>query len=353
MRWDLFNRTWIGVAAPDIYGEIAFNDDALPSAARERLKARQAVRIQEELAGKIILIDFWDYSCINCINTLPYLKTWWKRYRQYDFLILGIHTPEFEFGGDADNVRDAVIRFGLNYPVISDPQYITWHRYRNNVWPRKFLVDKQGIIQYDHRGEGEYQETEAKIQELIRQVQPQASFEEVMPPLQAKDKPGAVCLPATPEIYLGVARGVAANEEHLQPNVNFTYHLPVNIPLHGWALAGQWRVQEQEVVHGRSGHETEDRLVIHYIAAEVFAVMRTLDLSPVRVVITQDGQPLPEANRGEDAQFLNGQSLVEVTTDRFLYRLVKNPTHGEHSLELSTDSDQLALHTFTFGTTCQ
>lgn len=350
--WKLFDRSLVDDRAPDISGEFWLNATALPEAARRRVAEEKPLRFGHELAGKVVLVDFWDYSCINCVRTLPYLKQWWRRYQDKDFLILGVHTPEFEFGKIAENVKDAALRFALDYPVVSDPDYVTWKRYHNNVWPRELIVDSQGVIQYDHRGEGAYQEKEAKIQELISQLHPQAQFGEPVKPVRETDAPGAVCLPTTPEIYLGFKRGQSAHSGGLKAEAAAHYQVPSDVSLHSWALQGQWRVMPEEAIHGQQSRPGQDFLVLHYLATEVFAVMRSLDGSPLTVFITQDDQPLTEENQGEDVEIVDDRSRMVVKEDR-LYQLVKNPRHGEFTLKLAVESDQLALHTFTFGTSCQ
>jgi thiol-disulfide isomerase/thioredoxin len=165
--WRLFDTTLVGKRAPDIGGEQWFNIDGLPAPALKKAQTGEPLRFSEDLKGYVVIVHFWDYACINCIHTLPYLVAWWRRYRESRFLIIGVHTPEFEAAKDPENVESAILRFDLEYPVVTDPDYTTWHRYRNKVWPRDVIVDQQGIIQYDHRGEGAYAEKEAVLQQLL------------------------------------------------------------------------------------------------------------------------------------------------------------------------------------------
>lgn len=162
-----FRTSLVGGRAPDISGEAWFNVTSLPEVARKKVLAGGDLRFREELAGLVTVVQFWDYSCINCLHTLPHLREWWKRWREEKFLIIGVHTPEFEFAHDADKVESAVLRFELSYPVVSDPDFVTWQRYGNKVWPRILIVDLRGVIRLDRKGEGGYEEMEAKIEELL------------------------------------------------------------------------------------------------------------------------------------------------------------------------------------------
>ena len=167
-----------------------------------------------ELRGRVVLIDFWTYSCINCIRTIPYLNEWHTKYADDGLVIIGVHTPEFEFEKNYDNVNAAVARYGIEYPVVQDNEYATWRAYKNNFWPRKYIVDKEGVIRYDHIGEGGYEETEHVIQTLLG--------------IDGTVTSGA--LPdfskiGTPELYLGYgyARAPLGNPEGFVADSTITY----------------------------------------------------------------------------------------------------------------------------------
>ncbi|MCC8392706.1 thioredoxin family protein [Paraburkholderia sp. MMS20-SJTR3] len=123
----------------------------------------------QQLRGKVVLVDFWTYSCINCANTLPYVKSWNQKYKDQGLTVIGVHTPEYPFERDTGNVKTAIKRLGITYPVAQDNQYATWNAYNNQYWPAFYLIDKKGRIVYSHFGEGEYAQTEAKIQALLAQ----------------------------------------------------------------------------------------------------------------------------------------------------------------------------------------
>lgn len=168
-----FSQSLIGKPALPIEGEAWFNAQALPPAGASDVADGKILNVVPNLRGFVTLIHFWDYNCIHCLNELPFIKNWWQRYRDHRFLIIGVHTPEFAFAKDSDKVQSAVMRFGLTYPVVSDPNYITWSRYKNTAWPRQVLCDAGGIIRFDNIGEGEHETKEVHIQELIRVAQGQ------------------------------------------------------------------------------------------------------------------------------------------------------------------------------------
>ncbi len=168
MSW-FFNSSLVGKRAPEISGQPWFNATALPQGVQEKIKRGEPIVISQDLAGYVVLIDFWDYSCIHCINEMPHVKEWWHKYKNQKFLIIGVHTPEFEFAKDPEKVESAILRFEMDYPVASDPEYATWRRYRNEAWPRELIVDMRGIVRYDRRGEGDYEKKESVIQQLLKE----------------------------------------------------------------------------------------------------------------------------------------------------------------------------------------
>lgn len=347
----LLSSSLVGSKAPDISGSTWFNASSLSPAAQKKISAGEPLSFPDDLTGSIVLIDFWDYSCINCINTLPYLREWWKRYRTYNFFIIGVHTPEFEFGKEPDKVQSALLRFDIGYPVISDPAYETWKRYDNNVWPREILVDHTGKIRYDHKGEGSYQVTEKKIQDLIHGLHPQAKFDNPLTPVKETDEVGAVCYPMTPEVYLGYGRGRPVNGVADIKDRVASYEMPRSLRVHQWGLAGSWEIKKEEVVSA-TDPDVASSLMIRYEATELFAVMRAVDGKTLRVEIRQDDLPLTEETVGEDVTLSNDKTYVTVREDR-LYKLIKNLSHGQHQVELLPEQAGVAFHTFTFGSSCK
>src|ERR1043166_9433641 len=167
-----------------------------------------------QLRGRAVLVDFWDYTCVNCIRTLPYVKAWHERYKDVGLTVIGVHTPEFTFAQYESNVERGVRDFGLTYPIVIDSNYEIWKAFANRGWPSKFLLDKEGYLRYAHVGEGNYRECEEVIQELLREIDPDVLLPELMAPVREEDILGAICYPPTPELYLGHRRGRIRSEEH-------------------------------------------------------------------------------------------------------------------------------------------
>jgi thiol-disulfide isomerase/thioredoxin len=190
--------------------------------------------------GKVVLIDFWTYSCINCIRTFPYLNSWNQKYKDLGLIIIGVHTPEFEFEKDYNNVKDAIEKYNITYPVVQDNNYATWKAFNNRFWPRKYLMDSEGYIRYDHIGEGAYEETELKIQELL------AEIGENIDEIKTSEDEIEIRFTTTPELYAGfnfaLSRGQnIGNSEGIQPNSRINYTLPEEIIKDIIYLEGEWQ----------------------------------------------------------------------------------------------------------------
>jgi cytochrome c biogenesis protein CcdA/thiol-disulfide isomerase/thioredoxin len=214
------------------------------------------------LRGKVVLIDFWTYSCINCLRTLPYLKDWDARYRSKGLVIVGVHTPEFDFEHDLGNVREAVDRLGVRYPVALDNDYGTWNAYSNQYWPAEYLVDQSGHVRHIHFGEGEYEQTERLIRLLLR-----AGGASRLPvPTDDIDRtPQGV---RTPETYLGYFRLDRFDSDKLVVQRPYDYRLPTALPRDHWAYGGRWTVESERAVSGDGA-----RLQLHFYARKVHLVL--------------------------------------------------------------------------------
>lgn len=333
----MMRMTMEGVRAPEISGEEGDWINSPPL----RLK---------NLIGQVVLVDFWDYTCVNCIRTLPYIKEWYERYKNWDFTIIGIHTPEFEFAKLRQNVEDAVRRFDIKYPVLLDSNRVNWDNFTNRYWPRHLLIDTQRRIVHDHIGEGGYGETEGAIQREIRRVHPEAVLPERLEPLRPEDAYGAVCYPMTPETYAGFDRGQLGNLEGYQPNVAHTYSDPGRHIDGVIYLRGTWKAMPEALIHVRETPDYEDYLVLRYHAIEVNAVIKPEHgASPFDVYIQQNDRPLTREDAGEDVKFLdNGEAYIRVDTPR-MYNLVRNRIFDSYELKLSTSSDAFGIYAFTFG----
>ena len=288
-----------------------------------------------DLRGKVVLIDFWTYTCINCIRTFPYLKEWHNKYSDKGFVIIGVHTPEFEFEKDYNNVKMAVEKYGIKYPVVLDNDYKTWNAYKNQFWPRHYLIDANGLIRYDHIGEGGYEETEKKIQELLGEMGSKANQEISKPPNAVDINPIKV---NTPEIYLGYkfARVPLGNSEGFQIEKVVNYTLPSKIEPNRVYLNGTWKnnADNMELV------SDEGDGVLAYSAKAVNIVAGRNSSLEVFV----DGKIADETTRGSDAIGY----IVNVNDNR-LYNLVFAKEYGVHLIQIKVKGKGFQIYTFTFG----
>jgi cytochrome c biogenesis protein CcdA/thiol-disulfide isomerase/thioredoxin len=215
----------------------------------------------EGLRGKVVLVDFWTYSCVNCLRTLPFLRAWDKAYRNEGLQIVGVHTPEFAFEHEADNVRSAVDRLGVRYAVAIDNDYGTWNAYGNQYWPAKYLIDREGHIRFVHFGEGSYGETERVIRSLLAE-RPAAS------PVSAAIAEAMPSREATPETYLGYQRLMGLANAAVAPDRDAPYQLPAKLAENQLAYGGRWRVEAERAIAGENA-----RLRLHFRAKEVNLVL--------------------------------------------------------------------------------
>ncbi|MBS1886395.1 MAG: cytochrome c biogenesis protein DipZ [Actinobacteria bacterium] len=282
------------------------------------------------LRGKVVLIDFWTYSCINCIRTLPYLNAWNKRYAKDGLVIVGVHTPEFPFEREASNVAEAIKTDGIEYPVVQDNEMGTWNAYENLYWPAEYFVDAKGQVRFAHFGEGEYGEKEQVIRELLTEAG--------HPPGKALSgahgmaaEPGVT----TPESYLGAARATNFTNGLIRPGrQTFTLQKPGENQL---SYGGEWTIAEQPVT-ARKGA----RLDLNFGARRVYLVLGSPG-RPRRIKVLLDGRPIAAADDGADVH--NG--YVKVTSQR-LYNLVELPKVEHHVLELVPEAG-VQGYAFTFG----
>jgi thiol-disulfide isomerase/thioredoxin len=211
-----------------------------------------------QLRGKVVLIDFWTYSCINCLRTLPHLKAWDAAYRKDGLVIIGVHTPEFAFEHVTSNVRDAVRRLGIRYPVVQDNRYETWDNYANQYWPAEYLVDRNGRLRHTHFGEGEYRTTEALIRRLIHARGPGAAAIADATPTE----------PLTPESYLGYRQIGSYTGSQIVPNKTTRYTFAKSLFANAYSYDGVWRVDAEKIVAGPGA-----RLRLNFQAKDVYIVL--------------------------------------------------------------------------------
>ncbi len=314
-----------GVKAPEIIpGGVWFNSDPLTLA---------------ELKGKVVIIDFWTYSCINCQRTLPYLRAWNEKYgpnsplaaqgKDKGLVIIGVHAPEFEFEKSEKNVAQAIKDFQLTYPIVQDNDFATWKAYSNKYWPAKYFIDKDGYVRYSHFGEGAYDESEKVIQELLKEAGTTDVTSEINNPtyqIQAK----------TPEIYLGYDRiEHFASLETIKKDMLGTYTAPQSLRNNEFAYSGSWNVMN-EYANPQKG----SILTLNFDAKEVFLVMRTKGApAKVKVYLDDKMQDFGEDNKG---------GVVTLDADR-LYKLINLSVPGRHILRLEFEDSNAELFAFTFG----
>jgi len=308
----------------------------------------------DALRGKIVLVDFWEYTCVNCLKELPYVKTWYNRYKQYGFEIVGVHTPEFTFSGETANVAAANQRLGVTWPVVLDGDKQIWQRYQNAFWPHEYLFDVDGRLALDHVGEGDYPAMERKIQDLIRAAHPGVTLPAPMEllPGDSYAKPGAVCYPQTQEVYVGVWRAaemaLGSREGYHQGQV-VTYHDSGRNHLDGLVyLRGPWFNAEQAMVHARTDEPADDHLDLRYHAIQVVSVLKPESGKPITVYVDQDGKSIERQNAGADIRYDSmGRAYVLVDTPR-AYEIVMNRHYGHHDLRLRPVEYGLGVYTFAF-----
>lgn len=287
-----------------------------------------SITMKELVGKKVVLVDFMTYSCINCQRTFPYMTAWYTKYKDMGLEIVGIHTPEFAFEKDITNVREAMKKFGITYPVVLDNEYATWRAYGNQYWPRKYLIDIHGNIVYDHIGEGAYEETEMKIRELLDErarvlgeAMPQDS-----PELAVKSIAESQSFAKSPETYFGALRNELLANGKRKTVGSQDFLLPKTILSNKLYFTGTWSITQE---YARS--EADASVLYTYSAKEVY-IVADAD-TPIQVDIFQDGKII---------------KTITVQKSQ-LYTLISNTEPGEHQLELRPKQPGVRFYAFTFG----
>ena len=297
-----------------------------------------------DLAGKVVLVQFWTFSCINWLRTLPYVSAWAERYRDHGLVVIGAHTPEFRFEQDIENVRRAASGLKVDYPIALDPNYAVWRAFDNNYWPALYFVDAEGQIRHHHFGEGDYEQSERVIQRLLADAGAAKIGEELV----AVDPQGIEAAAdwenlGTPETYVGYARGEnLASPGGVLPDARRTYDAPPELRLNRWALSGEWAIQSQAAV---SGSENA-KVVFRFRARDLNLVMGipgTPEPAAFRVLL--DGAP-PGAAHGLDVD-ADGRGVL---AEQRVYQLVRQPGRvGERTFEITFAEPGAHAYVFTFG----
>jgi cytochrome c biogenesis protein CcdA/thiol-disulfide isomerase/thioredoxin len=298
----------------------------------------------EELRGKVVLVDFWTYSCINCLRTLPYLRSWWQKYRAHGLVIIGVHTPEFAFERNVDNVRRAVHDLSITYPVAVDSGYAIWSAFLNNYWPADYFIDDNGQIRGHAFGEGDYDQSERRIQSLLRA----AGFADVPSDLVSARGAGVEAAPdadevQSPETYVGYDR---AQSEISTPNAVHDaaqeYRTPKSIQLNQWGLDGTWTVEGEKALLTRA----PGRISFRFHARDLHLVLGPAsDGKPVRYRVLLDGAA-PIQSHGVDTD-ADGRGVVR---EQRLYQLIRQsgPVQ-DRTFTIEFEDPGVQAFSFTFG----
>ncbi|HEX5338726.1 MAG TPA: cytochrome c biogenesis protein DipZ, partial [Gallionella sp.] len=271
----------------------------------------------EMLRGKVVLIDFWTYSCINCLRSLPYVKAWDAKYRAQGLVVIGVHAPEFAFEKDQQNVEQAVRELGITYPVAMDNQYAIWNAFRNRYWPAHYLIDAQGRMRYESFGEGEYRETERMIQALLKEAHQGrlAAGDEFVQVTGTGAAAAAAGMETSPETYLGYARQQnLASPETVRNDAASRYTAPAKLAPDQWSLSGTWLVSNESVALQAAGGAISYR----FRGRDLHLVMGSRSGKPVRFNVTLDGAT-PGADHGEDID-AEGNGVLR---EQRLYQLIR------------------------------
>jgi len=297
--------------------------------------------LTEKIEDSVVLYDIWTYSCINCIRTLPYITSWDEKYADQGLLVIGIHSPEFEFEKNPENVKIAIEKYGINYPVVLDNDMKTWKAFENNYWPRKYIADHEGNLRYDHIGEGGYQETEKIIQQLL---------DERANAIGIKISPAISLVPLeefehtlfrTPELYFGYKfaqnRNQLGSQEGFQPGRTVAYAEPSNIELNKFYPIGDWKNHED----GMELATSNGSIKLSFNAKEVNIVTE----NNAQLEVFLDGVPLTEKYSGTD--IVSGNQLI--VSDPGMYNIIDSDTSISHIMEIQVNGKGFQAFTFTFG----
>jgi thiol-disulfide isomerase/thioredoxin len=330
----------------------------------------------QRLKGNVVLVDFWTYSCINCIRTIPYINDWYEKYSDKGLTIVGIHTPEFEFEKNLNNVKSAVDKFQIKYPVLQDNDKGTWNAYENSYWPRKYILDTEGNIRYDHIGEGAYSETEKVLQYLLAERAAKMGKTEItfsnnisnstVSAGGGNSKASEIDFSKiqTPEIYLGyqLAQERLGNIENFQPDRTVSYTIARNNNNTDFKpnvvyLEGQWKNNPDNI----ELQSEKGRMVLNYSAKSVnivaggphgtigqVSIDNFTNLPDGPKSIPSSSSSLLQKTKKGGADISDGTSQFSIDNQR-LYNLVKNNEYGQHVVTVDITGKGFKLYTFTFG----
>lgn len=303
------------------------------------VNTEKAISLKNLVGKKVILLDFVTYSCINCQRTFPYLNAWHETYGDKGLEIIGIHTPEFAFEHKIENVREAAKKFGLKFPLVLDNDYATWNAYGNNYWPRKYLIDIDGYVVYDHIGEGAYTETESKIQDLLRERKIRLEEESQSLPktlTQPEAEEPYRGLGGSPETYFGSLRNKNPGIIEKQEGDIITFKAPERPVKNKLYLIGKWKITDEYA----QAYSQDAKVLYRYKAQKVFLVADAG--KPITTRVLEDMAAVK--NAGSDMK--NGTITIQ---NEDLYRIIENTQGEDHLLEIYFDEPGVRLYAFTFG----
>ena len=296
-----------------------------------------------ELRGRVVAFQFWTYTCINWLRTLPYVRAWARKYREHGLVVVGVHTPEFSFEKDVTNVRRAIADRDIGYPVAVDSDYAIWEAFANNYWPALYLVDADGHIRYHHYGEGEYSHTEMVIQRLLADGGVTGLGRDLVPASGDGAEAAADWADLwTPETYVGLLRtGNFASPQGPVLNQPRDYTLPDRLELNHWAPSGNWTLGAEGAVLNEAG----GRIAYRFHARDLHLVMGALSGADVRFRVTIDGEPAGSAH-GVDVD----KEGLGTASQRRLYQLVRQPLPiADREFQIEFLDAGAAVYAFTFG----
>src|SRR5574337_385174 len=296
--------------------------------------------LKAKMKDKVVLYDFWTYSCINCIRTFPYLKAWNDKYADKGLLIIGVHSPEFEFEKDPNNVKMAVQKYGLTYPIVMDSDHKTWDAFSNRYWPAEYITDDLGHIRHTHFGEGEYDQTEKVIQQLLDQRAKRLGLNTTADQSLVNLESHEFSMYQTPELYFGYdfadGRNYFGNPEGFQPEKTVSYTIPSNLEKDHFYLDGQW----QNLHDSMKLSSDNGKIVLPYTAQDVHIVATGPDTT---IQVLLDGKPVTSDDAGQDTK--NGVTTI---AENRLYNIISSKQAGSHTLTI-IGHPGFEIYTFTFG----
>ncbi|MCV0367397.1 MAG: redoxin domain-containing protein [Nitrosopumilus sp.] len=297
--------------------------------------------LKKQIENKVVLYDIWTYSCINCVRTLPYITAWDDKYEEQGLLVIGIHSPEFEFEKNPENVKMAIEKYGIEYPVVMDNDMETWKAFENRYWPRKYIADHEGYIRYDHIGEGGYQETEKIIQQLLEERNASLGIQMASSGPLVELEEFEHTMFRTPELYFGYNfaqnRNQLGSDEGFQPEKIVSYSEPDKIDLHKFYPIGNWKNHEDSMELASANGSIK----LLYNAKEVNLV--TANNAELEIFL--DGEPLPSKYSGKDIIFENKITVSEPG----LYNIISSEISSSHTMEIKVVGKGFQIFTFTFG----